>query len=167
MKTKVEPRRVRDVMQPAVVRLMRDQSLREVARVLMNHGVSGAPVCDTEGHVVGMFTKTDLIEGLARDELDQGVERAMTRGAVCISADEPLERAISLMVFDRIHRVIVLDEDSRLAGIITPMDVLSELAVFGRPVVRPHVGRNRRPTPRASRHGRAGRASARKRGRIF
>jgi hypothetical protein len=51
---------------------------------------------------------------------------------ILVSADDPLERAITLMMApEGVHRLVVL-EDRRLAGIITAMDVLRELAGFGR-----------------------------------
>jgi CBS domain-containing protein len=132
MKKDIDTIRVRDAMQPNVVWLLRDQSLRQAADVLSEQDIGGAPVCDREGNVLGMLSKTDLTEYAARDELDRSVERAMTRGATCVGADEPLERAISLMAFEGIHRLVVLDEQAHLAGIITAMDVLREIAGFGR-----------------------------------
>jgi CBS domain-containing protein len=123
---------IRDAMEPSVVWLLRDQSLQEAASVLAHHDISGAPVCDREGNVLGMLTKTDLTEHLARDDVDESVERAMTKGALTVSADDPLDRAISLMAFEGVHRLVVLDERGHLAGIITSMDVLRELAGYGR-----------------------------------
>ena len=124
--------RVRDAMETAVIWLMRDQTVQEAAAVLAEHDISGAPVCDREGNVLGVLSKTDVTERAAHDELDQSVEHAMTGLAICVGADDPLERAISLMAFEGIHRLIVLDENSHLAGIITSMDVLRELAGYGR-----------------------------------
>lgn len=124
--------RVRDAMQRSVVWLMRDQSLRDAAGVLAEHDIGGAPVCDRDGNVLGILTKTDLIHSLVHEDLDQSVERAMTRGAFCVAADDPLDRATSLMAFEGVHRLVVLDEHAHLAGIITPLDVLRELAGFGR-----------------------------------
>lgn len=118
-------------MQPSVVWLLRDQSLHEAAAVLSEHDISGAPVCDRNGNVLGMLTKTDMVEHLAMDEDGQSVENAMTPGAIGVTAEDPLERAISRMAFEGIHRLVVLEE-GRLVGIITAMDVLRELAGFGR-----------------------------------
>lgn len=124
--------RVHDAMQPSVVWLMRDQSLQQAAVVLAEHDIGGAPVCDREGNVLGVLSKTDLTEHAARHDLAQSVERAMTTNVVYVDADEPLDRAISLMAFEGVHRLIVLDERAHLAGIITSMDVLRELAGYGR-----------------------------------
>ena len=119
-------------MQPSVVWLTRDQSLQQAATVLAEHDIGGAPVCDREGNVLGVLSKTDLTEHAAHDDLDQSVERAMTTHVVYVGADEPLDRAVSLMAFEGVHRLVVLDGRAHLAGILTSMDVLRELAGYGR-----------------------------------
>jgi len=51
------------------------------------------------------------------------IERIMTRNVVSVSPDDEIEKAIQLMVNQRIHRVPVLDK-GRLIGIVTRSDVL-------------------------------------------
>jgi CBS domain-containing protein len=55
----------------------------------------------------------------------------MTPGILAVGPDEPLERAIELMAFEGVHRLLVL-EGNNLAGIITSLDVLRSLAGFPR-----------------------------------
>lgn len=130
---------VREVMEPAVLRLARDQSLREAAALFAEHDISGAPVCDREGRVLGMLTKTDLAAQAIDGNLDASVEQAMMPEVISVGVDATLERAIQLMAFEGVHRLAVLDERSRLAGIITSMDVLRELAGYGRESATPPI----------------------------
>ena len=128
---------VRDVMQTDVLSLWIDQSVSNAASVFAENEISGAPVCDVDGRVVGMLSKTDLAEHIAREsDPDLRIEDVMTREVISVGADEPLERAISIMAFEGVHRLVVLDGQSHIAGIISSMDVLRELAGFGRTATR-------------------------------
>lgn len=122
---------VRDAMERNVVYLWRDQTMAEAAAVLAERDISGAPVCDRDGRVLGMLTKSDVVECAAKADLACSVENAMTPEVISIGVDEPLERAISLMAFEGVHRLVALDGQSRLAGILSTMDVLRELAGYG------------------------------------
>jgi IMP dehydrogenase len=127
---------VRDAMQREVVWLVRDQSVAEAAAVFDERDIGGAPVCDRDGRVLGLLTKTDVAACAARSELDRSVEEAMTPEVISVGADEPLDRAISVMAFEGVHRLVVLDDALHLTGILTAMDVLRELAGFGRKATR-------------------------------
>jgi CBS domain-containing protein len=52
---------VRDIMQADVIRVTPDTTGRELARILQDAGVSGVPVCDTTGRVLGVVSATDLV----------------------------------------------------------------------------------------------------------
>lgn len=127
---------VRDAMQTEVIWLWHDQALADAAAVFSEHDIGGAPVCNRDGMVVGLLSKTDVTASAARSDSGRSVESAMTREVISVGADEPLERAISIMAFEGVHRLLVLDAQSQLAGIITSMDVLRELAGFGRTATR-------------------------------
>ncbi|MCC6903394.1 MAG: CBS domain-containing protein [Polyangiaceae bacterium] len=129
-------------MQKDVVCLWRDQTVAEAATVLDERGIGGAPVCDRDGKVLGILTKSDIAECAAREDLKLSVERAMMPEVISVGADEPLERAISIMAFEGVHRLAVLDAESRLAGLISSMDVLRELAGFGRLATRRSIARS-------------------------
>jgi CBS-domain-containing membrane protein len=58
---------------------------------------------------------------------DQPVERFMTSDLVSVSADTPLRVVIEDMVNAHVHRVVVLDADRRLKGIVSTTDVLAAL----------------------------------------
>lgn len=60
---------VRDVMQTRVATASPEMTVRELARFWDEHGISGAPVCDVSGKVLGVVSATDLVR-LAADEAD-------------------------------------------------------------------------------------------------
>jgi predicted transcriptional regulator len=124
-------RKVRDIMEPDVFWLAADAPLTRAVEALAERQISGAPVCDASGKIVGMFTKTDLADYYGSAHEARVVGEVMTPTVVSIHPDDEMERAVKLMAFEGVHRLLVLDGD-RLEGIVTSMDVLRELAGFPR-----------------------------------
>jgi predicted transcriptional regulator len=127
----VAMRKVRDIMEPNVFWLAADAPLTRAAEALAERQIGGAPVCDAGGKVVGMFTKTELAEYYGSANELRLVRDVMTPAVVSVHPDDAIERAVQLMAFEGVHRLLVLDGE-RLEGIVTSMDVLRELAGFPR-----------------------------------
>lgn len=125
-------RKVRDIMATEVYFLAADTPLERAAEVFAERQISGAPVTERDGKIVGMFTKTELAEHFGPANQARLVRDVMRPEILAVGPDEPLDRAVQLMAFEGVHRVLVLEGD-RLAGIVTSMDVLRELAGFPRP----------------------------------
>jgi len=139
-------RHVRDVMTTAVVTVERDTAYKEVARLLAENGVSGFPVLDQEGLVVGVVTEANLLA----EEEKRAWERmaipghglrpqqhwAMTAGelmsapAITIGPDATVASAARAMNTRRVRRLPVVGSDGRLLGIVSRRDLLR---VFLRP----------------------------------
>jgi len=119
---------VSDVMTHSVVTLTPEMSLGEAAATLSTLGVSGAPVCDAEGHVVGVFSTSDVLKLDGSTAAGARVGALMTPEVISIGASDPLKAAIARMAERGVHRLVVLGEDGHLAGIITPMDVVKAVA---------------------------------------
>jgi predicted transcriptional regulator len=124
-------RPVRDLMETDVFWVPTDMPLSNAARGLTERGVSGAPVCDAHGRVVGMLTKTDLVDFYGSANEERLVADAMTPEVLAVGPDDPAEQAVKLMAFEGVHRLLVLEGD-RLVGILSSMDILRELAGFPR-----------------------------------
>ena len=125
----VKVARVRDVMSEGVVFVNAETSAAQAADVLGRHRINGAPVLGNKGRVVGVVSKTDLLDARHRPENgEMQVEDAMTRVVFAVRVDDPLMLAVRLMVNEDIHRALVVNDDGSLAGIVSPMDVLRGLA---------------------------------------
>ena len=135
--------RAKDVMTTHVVAVRSDASYREMANALRTNRVSGLPVVDAEGTVVGVVSQTDLLTKGSTDTRRGWPTRRkhvataeltaadlMTRPAVTTSPDELVPSVARLMSARRLRRVPVIDSQGRLVGIICRSDVLS---VFSRP----------------------------------
>jgi CBS domain-containing protein len=125
-------RKVRDVMEANVFWLALDVPLAVAADELAERYISGAPVCDPTGRVVGVLSQSDLVQAYSQAPDERVAADIMTPLALSVAPDEPLERAIKLMAFEGVHRLIVVTPGGALAGIITSMDVLREIAGYGR-----------------------------------
>ncbi len=119
--------RVRDVMTEALVLLKTTHTLGEAWEAFHEGGISGAPVLDEHGRMVGVLSLSDLADPRRRMP-GSTVGDAMTRVVYAVRTEDPILVAIVLMLKEGIHRVIVVDENAALAGIVVPMDIVRALA---------------------------------------
>jgi len=140
--------RVKDVMTSNVITVQPRTSLKEVANLLVDRRVSGLPVVDGDGTVVGVVSEGDILvkerdrhgppsllghlldwdDGErarhdARDAAD-----AMTAPAVTIRPTRPISEAASVMLDRCVNRLPVVDNHGRLVGIVTRADLVRAFA---------------------------------------
>jgi CBS domain-containing protein len=120
---------VADIMSRNVLTLSPEMSADEAARALAERGISGAPVSDRTGRLIGVLSRTDLADPERRPTMarPRTVGELMTAGLLTLRESEPAMNAIRLMVREEVQRIVVLDDDGRLVGIVTPSDVLAAL----------------------------------------
>lgn len=140
--------RVRDIMTSPVTTVTPETPVREALRVMLERRISGLPVVDAVGMLVGLVSEGDF---LRRSELGTEKKRSwldflrghgraaedyahshgrtvgevMTREVVAISHNAPLEEAVALMEKRRVRRLPVTDGDA--LGIVTRSDILRAL----------------------------------------
>lgn len=119
--------RVRDIMTRKVISISGDTPIDAAAWRLASEGVSGAPVRDRSGNVIGVLTTRDLVDPMRHNGTEMRVEEVMTPAVWAVHPDVPAIEAVELMVTKNIHRVIVVRESGRLEGIVTSMDVMQAL----------------------------------------
>ena len=98
-------------------------TVREVMEITRQHKFSGLPVIDKSGKVVGIVTNRDL---RFETNLDQPVKAIMTprKRLVTVKEGASVEDAKELIRHHRLERVLVVDDDFRLRGLITVKDIL-------------------------------------------
>jgi predicted transcriptional regulator len=125
--------KLRDLMTREVFTLPATLSVDEAAWALMHRGVSGAPVRDEEGHLVGVISTSDLVDP-ERGDTDSEVRTVgdvMTPAMLALDAEDDAADAVQMMAAHGIHRVVVVDAAGSLVGIVTPMDFLRRLLQDG------------------------------------
>jgi predicted transcriptional regulator len=125
-------RTVGEVMESHVFWVPTDMPLLRAAEELAAHQISGAPACAPDGKIVGVLSVSDLTQHYGGANETRLVRDVMTPEVLTVEETAPLDDAIRLMAFEGVHRLFVLDPEARLAGVITSMDVLRELAGFPR-----------------------------------
>jgi CBS domain-containing protein len=145
-----------DIMTRDVKTVPADATLQEAAALLMTHNISGAPVVDANGKMVGIVSEADLLSEARRrsalphiapfglfvvpeDALKRIyhggatllVEEVMTRKVITVPTDLPLDKVGEIMTRSRVNRVPVVDAEDNLVGIITREDLLRALFHIG------------------------------------
>jgi IMP dehydrogenase len=105
------------------ITIAQEMTVRDVLKLTQQHKISGLPVVDAGGRVVGIVTNRDL---RFETELDQPIRNIMTprEKLVTVSEGEPLEKALTLMHKHRLERVLVVNGSFELRGLITVKDIL-------------------------------------------
>ena len=149
------PKTVADVMSPDPILAQPEMPLNEAIKILAERRISGLPVVDDTGKLVGVISETDLmwretgvtppayimlldsiiyLENPARYERDlhkalgQTVGEVMSHEPITVAPDKPLKEAARLMHERSIHRLPVLDPDGKVIGILTRGDIIRAMA---------------------------------------
>src|SRR3954466_10569603 len=102
-----------------------EMTVRQVMELQRTHKISGFPVLKNGGKVVGIATNRDL---RFETELDQPVKNIMTPQKKLVTVREGASRAeaMKLMHQHRLERVLVIDDEFHLKGLVTVKDILKE-----------------------------------------
>lgn len=141
---------VRDVMTGNVISIRPDDTILEAARIMLQNRISGLPVVDARGHLVGMVTEGDFLRrgeiGTQRQRpkwleflLGPGrlageyarasgrkIEEVMTAEPVTVNENDTLEKVVELMERRRIKRLPVV-RDGELVGIVSRANLVRAL----------------------------------------
>ncbi|PIR17722.1 MAG: hypothetical protein COV48_08325 [Elusimicrobia bacterium CG11_big_fil_rev_8_21_14_0_20_64_6] len=145
----------KDIMCKKVVSVERWLTLPELVKIFAEKCITGAPVVDETGMILGVVSQTDIVRtgreaatgvpsyhrdfddtarsaGLHIEEMDRTrVEEIMTPGAISLDEMTPVEKVAKLMIESHIHRVLIT-RGERLAGIVTTMDMMRALLALSK-----------------------------------
>jgi CBS domain-containing membrane protein len=117
--------RVGTIMARDVQTVRASDTLYRARMVINNHQVKAVPVVDDEQHVVGIITVFDLFN---RDVVEfDPVSRVMTSPVTTVGVDTPVARLVALMTDLGLRNLPVVDDDGRLAGIVTRTELIAVL----------------------------------------
>ena len=111
----------KDVMTKRVVTVGPKDKARDAIAKLVKRKVSGMPVVDAAGKVVGMLTEADLLAARAT----QNVESLMTKPVVTAPVTASLKSISDTLLKKKIKRVAIVDKDKKLLGVVSRRDVLA------------------------------------------
>lgn len=147
---------VREIMTTDVVTLHADDSLEDAVRALVARGISGAPVVDDDGRLLGVLDDSDLLlsearvhaptaieilgayipmpgtikkfEEEVRHALGRTVADLMDADAPRVGIDAKVEDVATAMLAKHISRVPVVDEDDKVIGIVSRGDLVAAMS---------------------------------------
>ena len=148
--------RVCDIMNRNVVTVEQNQTMAEAAAVLNAHGVSGVPVVDHAGRVVGVLSNSDytLREKERSQELEHGsggpphrvessesdptgvhieayaedcVREHMSPLVQTVDSNATMMNAARVMCGEHIHRLVIIDETNRPVGVVSSLDIVATM----------------------------------------
>ena len=145
--------KVKDAMTKNIVKINPSLGIREIYKIFCEKHIGGVPVTDENGRLLGMVTKTELLDVLIPDYFDMIgdflfiddfgaleeklesvptlelfiAEDLMVRNVISIKENASLMKAPVLMIKYNIRRLPVLDRDKKVVGVITRMDVCKTL----------------------------------------
>ncbi|MFI9543759.1 CBS domain-containing protein [Streptomyces sp. NPDC052016] len=132
--------KVRDLMSDAVVRVRGGTPFKEIAHLLQEYDITAVPVVDDEDRPVGVVSEADLLHKMWGGQDDAAAARnvrlrpakalatdaagLMTSPAICARADWSVVDAARVMTQHGIKRLLVVDDDQRLIGVVSRSDLL-------------------------------------------
>ena len=133
MTATVSDLRVADLMtiDPIVVSV--DASIEDAEELLRHNRITGLPVVDLSGRLVGVISQTDLlylevpaVQALIRHH-ERGIRvgEVMSSPPVTITSTATTTEAARLMSRDRLHRLVAIDDHGRPVGVISAMDFVA------------------------------------------
>ncbi|MEH1781158.1 MAG: CBS domain-containing protein [Nostoc sp.] len=149
------PKTVTDVMSRDPIVVREETPLKEAIQILAERHISGLPVVDDLGKLVGIISETDLMwqetgvtppayimfldsviylknpatyERDLHKALGQTVGEVMSKSPIAISPDKTLKEAATIMHDRSVHRLPVLDSMGQVIGILTRGDIIRAMA---------------------------------------
>jgi len=144
----------KDIMTTEVITVTLETSAKELADILWKNRISGAPVLDVDGNLIGIVTESDLIDKTKKIhiptmitlldsviflETSKKTEKEIrkmsgnrvgdlcNREPVTVGEDTPLDEIATIMSEQKVHTLPVL-RDGRLVGVIGKKDIIRTLA---------------------------------------
>lgn len=118
-------------MVPRLITLAPEMSIHEAIHVLLDANISGAPVVDREGDLIGMLSKKDCLRIIfsSKYHADRGgpVSEYMSTPVETLDASMDLVATVQHFLSSHFRRFPVL-EDGKLVGQVSRVDLLRELA---------------------------------------
>jgi molybdopterin-containing oxidoreductase family membrane subunit len=140
--------RARDIMSTKVVTVRPETPIEEVSKLLVAHRISGLPVVDGDGKIIGVLSESDiifreihhephLVEKLgdmvlprnlrASDRAGSTAGEIMTSPPLTAREETPLKELVQIITERKIKRIVVVDKDARPVGVVSRIDIVKAL----------------------------------------
>ena len=116
--------KAKDVMTREVITIDTETGLEEAIARLVNNKISGMPVCDKDGKVVGMISEKDILNFIFSGNIkNTKVKEAMSTHIISFPPDADLDKIALVMGEKQIRRVPIL-ENGKLVGVVSRRSII-------------------------------------------
>jgi len=146
-----------EIMNRQVRTVRPDQSIREAAEIMLQTGLRRLPVVNAEGILLGMLSRADLLQVIVTSPImhaqassgtqplhrtgtlttqqvqQQPVAEYMSTDVATVEEQAPLSEVIDALILSPFKRVMVVDRERHVRGIISDVDVLARIQAEARP----------------------------------
>ena len=113
----------KDIMTKDVITVSPTATVKNLAKILMQNQISGAPVADKKGKILGVVSEADIVAKKGKQ-----VKDIMSKHVVGVTDDTPVEKIASVMANHKINRLPVL-RGQKLVGIVSRADIVGAIAM--------------------------------------
>jgi CBS domain-containing protein len=119
--------KARDIMTTNIIATKKDIHLTEVMALLLRNHISGLPVEDDEGNLIGIISEIDLVNSVFSGNADgTTAEEVMSKAVLSFSPDVELAELVQVFSSKRLRRVPIVDK-GKVVGIVSRRDILREI----------------------------------------
>jgi CBS domain-containing protein len=113
----------KDLMTTDIITVEPTMPIKQLAMTLIKNQISGAPVTDKKGKIIGIVSEADLIAKKGKN-----VKSIMNNKVINIAEDTPVEEIAQLMARHKIKRLPVMNGD-KMVGIVSRADIVNAIAM--------------------------------------
>ena len=118
----------KEIMTCDLIRATEDMTIEEALKVLINHRITGLPVVDKKGKMMGVISEYDILTQISGSKKKQGKifqdKIVFSRTVDAISENTPLSKIVAEFIDTKYRRLPVVDAKGKLVGIITRRDLM-------------------------------------------
>ena len=115
---------VKEIMTKDVITVPPAMPVREVANLLSERNVSGVPVIDDEGRVLGVVSELDVVGRQGATAAD-----VMSKQVISVTEETDVREVVQLFLNERVRRVPVLSGGQQLVGIVSRSDLVQPASI--------------------------------------
>jgi CBS domain-containing protein len=112
----------KNIMTRDIITVSAGMKVKDLAMTLIKNQISGAPVVDRNGKIVGVVSEADLVAKKGKD-----VKSIMSKKVISVTEETPVEEIAQLMSPHRIKRLPVMN-GGEVVGIVSRADIVSAIA---------------------------------------
>jgi len=116
--------RLSDFMTTPPITLAKDASMAEAKALMRDHRISGIPIVDADGLLVGLVSLENIILALENNCLEDPIEKHMVDEVVALTEDMNVTTVVEYLMTYSYGRYPVIDENNKAVGVVTNGDLI-------------------------------------------